>query len=311
MAFENLKTTTVSKTDDTSVVRMTGIFAPSNPNPLANAALQIARVGFQADVPTVREGSSWYLAAGQGPGATPTPTPAGPASNTPSTPTPIPERLRVTSGPTVSNLTTAEATITWSTNKPSTSQVLYGLTNQFGSLTAVDPTPVISHRVQLTGLAPSTLYHLFGKSGTQDEQVGSDEVTLTTTAPQTRLIPGNYPQSAAPVDSTIAGWRAALRTVTVREDGSIQMDFDVTVGSELAWDAQTSYLQRSDGKRLANIQAQGVFHPGSARGAIVKNSLVFPAGLAGYQPYTIKICALDNYCYYPEITGPPLPEAGR
>jgi hypothetical protein len=113
------------------------------------------------------------------------------------------------------------------------------------------------------------------------------------------------------VNSTIAGWRAALRNVTVREDGSIQMDFDVTVGTELAWDAQTSYLQRSDGKRLATVQAQGVFHPGGARASVVKNSLVFPSGLAGYQPFTLKICALDNYCYYPEIIGPTLPEAGR
>jgi hypothetical protein len=62
---------------------------------------------------------------------------------------------------------------------------------------------------------------------------------------------------------------------------------------------------------LANIQAQGVFHPGSARGSVVKNSLVFPSGLAGYQPSVIKICALDNYCYCPDIIGPTLPETNR
>jgi hypothetical protein len=135
-------------------------------------------------------------------------------------------------------------------------------------------------------------------------------VTLTTVAPQSRLIPGSYPQSGAAVDSTIAGWRATLRNVTIRDDGSIQMDFDVTVGDTNPWAAQASYLRRSDGKHLDNIQAQGVFHTGSARGSTVKNSLVFPPGLDGYQPYVIKICAPD-YCYYPDLPGPSLPEGNR
>jgi len=303
MAFENLKTVTVSKSENSGVVRVSGVFAPTNPNPLINAALQIARVGFSTDVLTMREGSSWYL------DAVPAVRPS-PSASIPPTPPSTPDRLRVTTGPTVSSVTAGGATLTWITNKPATSQVLYGPTSQFGSSTAVDPALVTSHRMQLIGLIPSSLYHLFGKSSTADEAVSTAEVTLTTVAPQSRLIPGSYPQSGAAVDSTIAGWHATLRNVTVRDDGSIQMDFDVTIGDSSPWAAQASYLRRSDGKHLDNIQAQGVFHTGSARGSTVKNSLVFPAGLDGYQPYVIKICAPD-YCYYPDLAGPSLPETNR
>ena len=98
MAFENLKTTTVSKTDDKGVVRMTGIFAPSNPNPLVNALLQAARVGFQADVPTARDGSSWYLDARRVSLPPPTPTAGGgstPKPPDPPTPTPSPTRAQL------------------------------------------------------------------------------------------------------------------------------------------------------------------------------------------------------------------------
>jgi len=102
MAFENLKTTTISKTDTGGVVRMTGVFSPSNPNPLINLALGVARVGFSADIQTVRAGSTWYLDASALPVAvTPTPTPVAvtstraPTAPPPPTPSPAPKHLVV------------------------------------------------------------------------------------------------------------------------------------------------------------------------------------------------------------------------
>ena len=95
--FENLQTTTVSKTADSGVVRVTGVFSPSNPNPILNAALQAARIGFAANIQTVRDGASWYLASSATATTTGTsPATAGSASTPkptdPPTPTPSPTR---------------------------------------------------------------------------------------------------------------------------------------------------------------------------------------------------------------------------
>lgn len=62
----------------------------------------------------------------------------------------------------VINITTTTATITWTTDEPSTSYVNYGLTTGFGSnepSAGPNLTLVTSHSLTLTGLSPGTLYH--------------------------------------------------------------------------------------------------------------------------------------------------------
>jgi hypothetical protein len=51
-------------------------------------------------------------------------------------------------------------TISWTTNKPSDTQVAYGPTTSYGSLTPLDSSLVTSHSQVLSGLAPRTWYHL-------------------------------------------------------------------------------------------------------------------------------------------------------
>ena len=63
------------------------------------------------------------------------------------------------SGRAVSGISDEAATITWSTNEPSTSQVDYGVTSGYGSSSSLDTTQVTSHSVTLTGLAPQTTYN--------------------------------------------------------------------------------------------------------------------------------------------------------
>jgi len=63
------------------------------------------------------------------------------------------------SGVSATGITTSGATITWTTNKVSDSQVAYGVTAAYGSLSALVPAPVVSHSVNLTGLAVYTTYH--------------------------------------------------------------------------------------------------------------------------------------------------------
>ena len=62
------------------------------------------------------------------------------------------------SGVTAGTVTSSGATITWTTDKASNSQVAYGTTSSYGSLSALNSSLVTSHSVTLTGLASSTTY---------------------------------------------------------------------------------------------------------------------------------------------------------
>src|SRR5258705_4014733 len=57
------------------------------------------------------------------------------------------------------SLTTSAATITWTTDKLSDSQVDYGVTTAYGSSSPLNASPVTSHSVGLSGLTASTTYH--------------------------------------------------------------------------------------------------------------------------------------------------------
>lgn len=54
---------------------------------------------------------------------------------------------------------TTSATITWTTDEPSDSQVQYGITDSYGSITELDTATTTSHSVFLDNLDPETLYH--------------------------------------------------------------------------------------------------------------------------------------------------------
>jgi len=51
------------------------------------------------------------------------------------------------------------ATIGWTTNTPSDTQVQYGLTTSYGSMTSLASSLVTSHSQVISGLAPHTWYH--------------------------------------------------------------------------------------------------------------------------------------------------------
>ena len=70
----------------------------------------------------------------------------------------------VITGPSATGLTTTGATIIWTTNEPADSQLEYGTTTSYGSLTALDPALLTGHSVALAGLTASTTYHYLVKS---------------------------------------------------------------------------------------------------------------------------------------------------
>lgn len=67
--------------------------------------------------------------------------------------------------------------ITWTTDVPSSSQVEYGFTTSYGTLSIYDPTRVTNHSIQLFSLTPGALYHyrVHSRSVAGTEYVGTDQ----------------------------------------------------------------------------------------------------------------------------------------
>src|SRR5207247_8514944 len=56
-------------------------------------------------------------------------------------------------------ITPTSATITWSTDQVSDTQVQFGQTPSYGASTPLNSAAVTSHSANLSGLAPNTVYH--------------------------------------------------------------------------------------------------------------------------------------------------------
>jgi len=90
----------------------------------------------------------------------------------------------------VSNISASGATVTWTTNESSDSQVSYGTTVAYGSTTTLNGTLVTSHSVVLTGLSSSTLYNIAVRSKDASANLAvSSNVSFTTSAPADTTAP--------------------------------------------------------------------------------------------------------------------------
>ncbi|NLN75047.1 MAG: family 10 glycosylhydrolase [Armatimonadetes bacterium] len=78
------------------------------------------------------------------------------------------------------NILATSATVTWTTNESSTSQVEYGTSTAYGSSTPKKTAKVMSHSVDITGLSPGTLYHFRVKSENDGGLSISNDYTFTT-----------------------------------------------------------------------------------------------------------------------------------
>jgi len=87
----------------------------------------------------------------------------------------------VISGVDISGITESSATIKWQTDELATSQVEYGETIDYGSITALNEKSTTSHSVTLTELKPETTYHFRIKSVDEARNEAlSDDYTFTT-----------------------------------------------------------------------------------------------------------------------------------
>jgi len=83
-----------------------------------------------------------------------------------------------------SSITATSATIAWTTNQASDTQVDYGTTTAYGTSTTLNATMVTSHSQGLTGLTAGTLYHYRVKSRNASNQItNSSDFTFSTIGP--------------------------------------------------------------------------------------------------------------------------------
>jgi hypothetical protein len=89
----------------------------------------------------------------------------------------------VISGVRATSITSSGATITWTSDKASNSQVAYGTTSAYGSMSGLGTALVTSHSVNLSGLTASTTYHykVLSRDG-QGNLASSGDFTFTTAA---------------------------------------------------------------------------------------------------------------------------------
>jgi hypothetical protein len=134
-------------------------------------------------------------------------------------------------GITASNITASSATISWTTGKPLASQVEYGTTPAYGSLSMFRPEPATSHSVNLTGLTPGTTYYCAALSTDSAGKV-STSVNLTFTTGATHRAAG------APQISKISSITASAITA---DSATINWTTDQPSMSQVAYGATTSY----------------------------------------------------------------------
>ena len=78
------------------------------------------------------------------------------------------------------NVGLSTATVSWTTDQPSSSQVEYGTTTAYGSTTTLDPATVLSHTQNLSGLALATTYHFRVLSTNSVGTTASPDATFNT-----------------------------------------------------------------------------------------------------------------------------------
>jgi hypothetical protein len=131
----------------------------------------------------------------------------------------------------ITNITQTGATVQWTTNAPTTSQVLYGLTTSYGSSTTQDNTLITSHTQSLTGLTPNTTYNCQLVSiDAANNTVRSKNLTFTTAAVSAVRLLGDATIEAN-VDFNAAGSAEAFQ-YTATATGSVnQLSVYVDAGN--------------------------------------------------------------------------------
>jgi phosphodiesterase/alkaline phosphatase D-like protein len=127
----------------------------------------------------------------------------------------------VISGVAPTGISPTGATIRWTTDETSDSQVEYGTTASYGQSTAINSSLTTSHSLAIGGLTASTQYHYRVKSkDVAGNLASSGDFTFTTTA-----SPDATPPVISAVTSSSVTWASATITWTTDEPADSQTDY--------------------------------------------------------------------------------------
>jgi hypothetical protein len=147
------------------------------------------------------------------------------------------------------SITAVAATITWTTDETSDSQVEYGLTTAYGSSTTLNASLVTAHSAALSGLSGSTLYHYRVRSRDAAGNLAvSGDFTFTTLAPPDTTPPAvsiSAPAAGATVSSTVtvsatASDNVGVAGVQFKLNGANLGAEDTTAPYSVSWDTTTA-----------------------------------------------------------------------
>ena len=181
--------------------------------------------------------------------------------------------------PVISNISSGtpnqtDATITWDTDEPATTQIEWGSTNFYGQITTFDPTLANHHSVTLTGLSQGTLYHYRIKS---------------------RDLAGNYALSADQTFSTSStpGELVLSDTLNNWADGFVK-----AFGSDFATDTFTEASDLTLASHTPEVGGTIVSHPDASYTSTATidaaTDRIFPNGTAAYY-YSASPPSADYY----------------
>ncbi len=118
---------------------------------------------------------------------------------------------------TANSVASSSAVITWTTNKPSSSQVDYGTTTNYGSMTPLDGNLVTAHSQTLTNLASGSTWHFRVRSTDEGGSTTiSVDYTFTTQTANSSLLSVNSGGPAAGGFGADANFAGGSSYVTVQ-----------------------------------------------------------------------------------------------
>src|SRR5690348_13811871 len=112
------------------------------------------------------------------------------------------------------DVTATSAVITWATSIPASSQVEYGISTVYGSITALNSTAVANHSVALSGLNGSTVYHYRVLSASGSDQASSGDQTFSTAGAASASAPlCSTPPAGKVISATPSNYKSLLGTL--------------------------------------------------------------------------------------------------
>jgi hypothetical protein len=167
---------------------------------------------------------------------------------------PVPDTTPpVISSVTATGVTGASATISWTTDEAADTQVEYGTTTGYGTLSPLNSLLVLSHSQTIGGLTANTLYHYRARSADGSSNLAvSTDFTFTTAAPPP-------PTTISSVNAGGITNTAATITWTTNNPASSQVNYGTSASYGSATTLDTT-LVTSHSQSLSGLVPNTTYH---------------------------------------------------